>query len=189
MRPPFRREKDCVFFLPSHCHCCHWIRRNLFIHLFIHPFILERVCAPGAFMDTDMYPSWQGIVCTIPTSPFPSAPWLHPRVVGAFSDSGRHSAEWAYCRGCLPRPVCFWQRSTELCCRWSLWVRVPPAHLAQPPGALLSQWKTTNPFFSVSGLRSSKWQSISTVPCWKSPSLNPFWDEHPKTMSKSTKAK
>lgn len=78
---PFRREKDCVSFLPSHCHCCHWIRRNVFIH----PFILEReVCALGTSVDTGMYPSCQGIVGVIPDTPTSSktlaAPpglWVH----------------------------------------------------------------------------------------------------------------
>lgn len=56
---------------------------NSFICSSIHSFWSEYV--PGAFVDTDMYPSWQGIVCIIPTSHFPSAPWLHPRVVGAYS--------------------------------------------------------------------------------------------------------
>lgn len=57
--------------------------------MFIHPFLLERVCALGTSVDTDMYPSCQGIVGVIPTSHFPSAPWMHPRAVGALGDSVR----------------------------------------------------------------------------------------------------
>lgn len=40
-------------------------------------------------------------------------------------------------------------RSAELCHVWSLWAGIEPVHLTQAPGALLSQWKTTNPFLSV----------------------------------------
>lgn len=74
-----------------------------------------------------------------------------------------------------------WGQQSCVVCGLSGWEYHHHTSLS-PLGPCFPSEKPLTPFFSVSEvLRSSKWQSISTLPCWKSPSLNPFWDKLPKT--------